>query len=81
MGLSGAFNQCIFSLSTPLLPCPHYFPINLTALCGCNVFVAVVRRVVGMEGGCEALLWVQMRWRGGGVRVTEAVVILSNITP
>lgn len=47
LGLS--INAYSHSLLPPL-PCPHYFPINLTALCGCNVFVAVVRRVVGLGG-------------------------------
>lgn len=56
-----------YSLSPSLL-C-HYSLINLKALWGCNVFV---------WGGLRPRLWVQMGW---GVRVTEAVVILSNITP
>lgn len=43
----------------------HYFLINLEALWGCNVFVG---------GGGSGAGW-------GGVLVTEAVVILSNITP
>lgn len=48
MGLSRAFNQCIFSLlllSLSLSPSPslsllcHHSLINLKALWGCNIFV------------------------------------------
>ena len=68
MGLSGAFNQCTFSLA-PFPLRRHYTLINPNALWGFNVFV---------WGGWRPGLWAQMRW---GVWVTEAVVILSNITP
>lgn len=52
MGLSGAFNQCIFSLSPSLslsFLC-HYSLINLKALWGCNVFVGGGGSAVGADG-------------------------------
>lgn len=75
MGLSRAFNQCIFSLlllslslSPSLSLLCHNSLINLKALWGCNIFVGGGGSAVGVDGV-------------GGFWVTEAVVILSNITP
>lgn len=48
MGLSGAFNQCIFSLSLSFL-C-HYSLINLKALWGCNVFAGGGGSAVAADG-------------------------------
>lgn len=71
MGLSGAFNQCIFSLVTLSLLRQRLL-INLKALYSWNVFV--------VGGGGGGRLGCGCKW-GGGSWVTEAVVILSNITP
>lgn len=66
MGLSGAFNQCIFCLSLPAST-THYSLINLWALWGCNVFAGGG----GIGSGCA---------RGGGSCDRGSSCIIKHYT-